>query len=361
MNQILEQDLACIYNNLTPKSAFRHAKILITGCAGFLGYSFLHFFCRYAHDLEIASITGIDSFILEKPLWLEQLKKNHPALLSIYDCDIVSKDMDDILVTTDADMILHMASIASPTFYRQYPLETIDANVWGLRRLLDSSRTHPVRKFLFFSSSEIYGDPAPEFIPTNEEYRGNVASMGPRACYDEAKRFGETLCYTFARQYGVPIVIVRPFNNYGPGMRLSDKRVPADFARAVLESRDIVMFSDGTPTRTFCYTSDAISGYLLALASDSQFDYFNIGMDSPEISVRELAEIYIRQGEHLFGYSGKALFQPPPEKDYLTHNPSRRCPDISKARKLLGYSPAIDVTDGVGRVLSFYMSEKEAM
>ena len=122
----------------------------------------------------------------------------------------------------------------------------MDANVIGLRKLLDYYKEKPIKSFLFFSSSEVYGDPDPNRIPLEEDYRGNVATIGPRACYDEAKRFGETMSYLFAEKYNLPIKIVRPFNNYGPGMNLNDKRVPADFAKAVFENRDIEIFSDGT-------------------------------------------------------------------------------------------------------------------
>ena len=124
-----------------------------------------------------------------------------------------------------------MASIASPMFYRKYPIETLDANIWGLRRLLDYYMEKEMKGFLFYSSSELYGDPAPEAVPTSEDYNGNVCATGPRACYDESKRFGETMCMLFAQQYGMPIGVVRPFNNYGPGMKINDKRVPADFAK----------------------------------------------------------------------------------------------------------------------------------
>lgn len=361
MNRILEQDIAAIYLKLSARERFADSRILLTGCAGFLGYTFLHFFCHYSRELGIKSVLGIDNFLLDKPVWIEDLQKNWPQLLTVAHCDIVNDNLSLVPDVEQADYILHMASIASPTYYRKYPIETLDANVWGLRRLLEACRGRHIRKFLFFSSSEIYGDPDVHCIPTEEEYRGNVSAIGPRSCYDEAKRFGETLCYTFAHQYNVPVVIVRPFNNYGPGMRLADKRVPADFTRAVLENRDIVMYSDGTPTRTFCYISDAIIGYLLALTSDESFNYFNIGIDRPEISIRELADIYIRQGQAITGYTGSAQFQPPPEKDYLTHNPSRRCPDIRKARSLLGYAPDIFVNEGVGRMIMFFQENKGSL
>ena len=249
-----------------------------------------------------------------------------------------------------------MASIASPTFYRKYPIQTIEANIWGLKWLLDDYRNTSLRGFLFFSSSEIYGDPTPENIPTPETYRGNVNTVGPRACYDESKRFGETICYEYAKEYKMPIGLARPFNNYGPGMKLDDKRVPADFAKAVMNNKDIVILSDGKPSRTFCYIADAIAGYLKILLH-GEFDFFNIGIEKPEISVRELAEIYAETAKELFGYEGKVIYQVSDDKNYTTDNPNRRCPIITKAQKTLNYAPKIYVREGVKRFLEYLKLE----
>ena len=184
-----------------------------------------------------------------------------------------------------------------------------------------------------------------------------MATIGPRACYNEAKRFGETLCYLYAREFGLPVTIVRPFNNYGPGMRLDDRRAPADFARAVVGGEDIVLYSDGTPTRTFCYVADAVAGYLKALVY-GEFDVFNIGSDGPEISIRKLAEIYVEIGKKLSAYGGRVRSELPEDKEYLTHNPTRRCPNIDKARRLLGYSPKIGLQEGVERHLRFVLARE---
>lgn len=156
----------------------------------------------------------------------------------------------------------------------------------------------------------------------------------------------------FAKRYSLPIGVARPFNNYGPGMRITDKRVPADFAKAVYEGQDIVILSSGSPTRTFCYIADAIVGYLKILLY-GQYDYFNIGMDQPEISVSMLADIYAEAGKEIFGYEGKVCYQTSEDKDYLTNNPERRCPVIDKAREKLAYAPEIRVEDGVRRFLRF--------
>ncbi|WP_258000334.1 NAD-dependent epimerase/dehydratase family protein [Bacillus sp. Marseille-P3661] len=352
-NSIIKSDMEYIMSSLDPieKDRFQDSVIVITGCAGFLGLYFLQFFISKAKELGIRSIIGMDNFLLGKPKWLSLMEKNN-EILNLYQFDIAKDDMNAVPGLRDATFIVHMASIASPVFYRKYPVETIDANIWGLRKLLDYYKSKKLKGFLFFSSSEVYGDPLPENIPTTEDYRGNVSSTGPRSCYDEAKRFGETMCYVFANLHQMPITIVRPFNNYGPGMKLGDRRIPADFAKAVMENQDLIILSDGTPTRTFCYVTDAIVGYIKALIY-GEFEIFNIGIDTPEISMRNLADIYANKGKEIMNYAGTIKFDAPIEKDYLMHNPFRRCPDISKAKQLLKYNPRIQVNEGVSKFLEF--------
>ncbi|WP_400191533.1 NAD-dependent epimerase/dehydratase family protein [Hymenobacter sp. B81] len=353
-NRVLQADLQAIYQQLSAveRDKLRDSTILLTGCGGFLGYYFMHFFAHFAAELQIRRIIGLENFLTGTKDWLDELVASNPEVIRLHEFNVITDSVADVPGAAEADLVIHMASIASPSFYRRYPLETVDANITGLRRLLNFYAEKPLRGFLFFSSSEIYGDPFPEFIPTREDYRGNVASIGPRACYDEAKRFGETLCYLFAEKHGLPIGIARPFNNYGPGMNLNDQRLPADFAKAVVENRDLEILSDGTPTRTFCYISDAITGYLKVLLH-GRFDVFNIGMDRPELSVREFAAIFTRQGRRIFNYQGQLTFRVSPDQQYLTDNPNRRCPNIDKARALLDYQPRVAVEDGVGRYLEF--------
>ena len=356
-SDVLTDDLARIHVDLGAGDRFRDATVLVTGCAGFLGFSVLQYLVRQSGALGLRRIIGLDTFLLDRPAWLDDLARRHPDVLDLRAFDIARTPLETIAGAANARFVIHMASIASPTFYRRHPVETIDANVWGLRRLLDFYREAPALEgILFFSSSEVYGDPEPHRIPTDETYRGCVSSIGPRACYDESKRFGETLCYVYAK-LGMPITIVRPFNNYGPGMRLGDRRLPADFARCVIEERDLVILSSGTPTRTFCYVSDAVTGYLKCLLH-GRFDAFNIGIDAPEISVRRLAEIYREAGRELFGYDGAIRHETSGDADYLTDNPDRRCPDITKARTLLGYAPRVSVEDGVRRYLRFLEDQR---
>jgi UDP-glucuronate decarboxylase len=354
---IVKGDLTSIHEAVGLHRRWNGAVILVAGCAGFLGFYLTQYLVRYAGELGIRKVIGLDNFLLGKSRWLLELAEEFPGLFSLHSFDVSKDRIEEVEEAKAARFVIHAASVASPTFYRQYPVETIDANVWGLRRFLDFYKgADGLEGFLFFSSSEIYGDPDAQSIPTGEGYRGNVACLGPRACYDESKRFGETLCYVFATSYGMPVTVVRPFNNYGPGMRTGDNRLPADLAEAVLGRRDITLWSDGSPSRTYCYISDAVTGYFLCLLH-GKYDYFNIGSDKQEMAVRELAEIYRAAGAEMFDYPGKIRYAKSEDPEYLTDNPSRRRPDISKAREKLGYNPTITVEEGVRRHLQFLSDE----
>lgn len=352
ISHILMEDMDYISGKLTDKEldSLKSSTILITGCAGFLGYYFINFFLYNAERLSIKKVICLDNFILGCPKWLDDIAKDKRVEVKKF--DIIKDNIEKVRDSDNVDFVIHMASIASPIFYRKYPIETLDANVWGLRRLLNFYVDKNIKGFLFFSSSEIYGDPSSDAIPTNEEYRGFVSVTGPRACYDEAKRFGETMCMLFSQKYDMPIGVARPFNNYGPGMKLDDRRVPADFAKNIFENKDIVILSNGSPRRTFCYISDAIVGYLKILIY-GKYDYFNIGIETPEITIKELADIYQRNGRKIFDYKGRIIYNQSEDKEYLTNNPQRRCPDITKARRILNYRPTIPVDTGVGRFLQF--------
>ena len=350
----LKTDLEYTFSKLSDEELkkLKGSKILITGGAGFLGFYMMHFLHRYYKELELERVICLDNFMLGTPKWLDEMP------FTVRKFDIIHDNIADIEEAEDIDYIIHMASIASPMFYRQYPLETLDANVWGLRKLFDFYKDKDIKGILFFSSSEIYGNPANDAVPTNEEYHGDVSCTGPRACYDEAKRFGETMCRIFALSYNMPIGVARPFNNYGPGMKINDKRVPADFAKNVVDGNNITILSSGSPSRTFCYIADAVAGYFKVLLH-GRYDYFNIGIQEPEISVLQLAEIYKAKGETVFGYMGEIEYAVSEDKDYLTNNPQRRCPDISKAQNVLGYAPSITVEQGVERFLRFIKESSE--
>jgi nucleoside-diphosphate-sugar epimerase len=363
-SEIVKKDLTYINNNLQDEfSCLAGKKLLITGGAGFLGYylvqSVLHW-NEKAADTDSIRLTVYDNYIRGVPPWLKEFKGNKNIAIVKHDItDPLPQDIDNF------QYIIHAASIASPTYYRKHPIETMDANVNGLRYLLEYGRqlkemAAPLEGFLFFSSSEIYGNPSTESIPTPETYSGYVSCTGPRACYDESKRYGETLCVNFARQYELPIKITRPFNNYGPGLKSTDRRVLPDFARDVLAGKDIVMLSDGSPRRTFCYVADAIVGYYKILVRGRKSEAYNIGVEEPEISMLDLAERVVKIAKDLFDYNGAVVHQPTTDPDYLTDNPSRRCPNIDKARNELEYNPSVSLEEGLGRSLIWYYDNQDA-
>jgi len=338
-------------------------RLLITGGGGFLGYYLVQaavHWNRQKPASERIRVTVWDNGVRGLPDWLIALNGSPDYRFEPVDLIRPLPAQQEPL-----DFVVHAAGIASPIVYRRLPLETIDANINGLRALLEVARRqaddgHPMGGFLFFSSSEIYGDPPANKIPTPETFRGYVSCTGPRACYDESKRFGETLCVVFAQQYGVPTRMVRPFNNYGPGLRIHDGRVLPDFARAMLAGQDIVMHSAGSPTRTFCYSADAVSGYYRVLIRGRAGEAYNIGVETPEISMRALAESLLDIGGELFGYTGRVVLQPSAEKDYLVDNPQRRCPVITKARTEVGYAPQVELMEGLRRSLIWYAGNREA-
>jgi nucleoside-diphosphate-sugar epimerase len=324
---------------------------LITGAAGFLGFNFLNCLVRW-NEISVGSkvkIIACDNFFRGRPIWITRLEAD--GAIEVLEHDI-TKELPANLRCID--FIIHAASVASPIYYREFPIETMDANVIGLRRVLDYSVSSSLKGLLYFSTSEIYGDPPTDKIPTTEEYRGYVSCTGPRACYDESKRFGETLCVAFNKVHSVPVSVARPFNNYGPGLKLSDGRVIPDFCRDMLQGKDLVLLSDGSPTRTFCYVSDAIIGYMLILFKGRRGEAYNIGTETPELSMLALAQTISTQGKLLLGYKGSVKFGESRDISYLTDNPKRRCPDIGKAKRDLGYSPRMGLTEGISRSIKWY-------
>jgi UDP-glucuronate decarboxylase len=244
------------------------------------------------------------------------------------------------------DWIVHGASIASPPVYRRHPLETIDANVAGTRNALELARATQARGLLHLSSSEVYGDPEPAAVPTSEEYAGRVSCTGPRACYDESKRLAETLCTTYRRLYDLPVKIVRPFNVYGPGQRLDDGRIIPDLIGSLVRREPIRLFSDGRATRAFCYVTDAIRAMWHVLLAGAPGEIFNVGNDEEEIAIGTLAE------------RASAIGGPPAvpvvhersaDPDYVTDNPQRRCPDLTKLRAAFPWKPLVPLLVGLDR------------
>ena len=346
MNKILLKDLEYIFKNHKNKNCLKNKKIFLIGCEGFIGFYFKHYLINYFKKLKIKELILADKKFKKKKL------DNSNKKIEYIKFDIKK----DKIKINNIDIIINLASVASPVFYRQQPLDTIDVNINGLRNILEYSKKRKKTVVLYFSTSEIYGDPNKKFIPTDEQYNGNVSCTGPRACYDESKRLCESLCYIYGTYFKLPIIVVRPFNNYGPGLQIDDGRLPADIAKSVITNRNIDIFSNGKPTRSYCYIADAIVGYLNCLKIKS-YQVFNIGNDKEEISVEKFAKKFVIEGKKIFGIAQKIKYKISEDKMYLKDNPNRRKPDISKAKKLLRFNPKISLTKGISSYLEFLKLE----
>lgn len=345
-SRIIYNDVKDIHNEL--RDIIKNAEgstWLISGGGGFIGGYFLDLlkYCNREILKKPCKVICLENFISGIPERISHLSKDKN--FKIYNKDVVKP----FNFKGRIDYIVHAASIASPTYYRKYPIETIETNVMGLKNLLELAKVKNVKSFLFFSTSEIYGNPPAECIPTPENYNGNVSCTGPRACYDESKRLGETLCVNYFRQCGVPVKVVRPFNVFGPGLRIDDKRVIPDFFNNALNGKKLQLLSDGSPTRSFCYINDAMCGFMKALLSNYSGEAFNIGNDQQEISMLDLARAI---AETVGGV--EVEYKVSEESDYLVDNPQRRCPNLSKAKTLLNYTPKTDLKAGLKKMLDWY-------
>ncbi|MBI5354893.1 MAG: NAD-dependent epimerase/dehydratase family protein [Candidatus Aenigmarchaeota archaeon] len=246
------------------------------------------------------------------------------------------------------DYIIHAASIASPDYYQKKPIETIWANTKGLHNMLEIAKQKKVKGFLFTSTSEVYGNPPDKFVPTPETYYGNVNSYGPRSCYDEGKRCGEAYCYTFFQAFGTPVRLARIFNTYGPRLRAKEGssygRVIPRFVNQARANEDITVFGNGKQTRSFCYVDDQVDGLLRLLLLDGlDGQVVNIGNDD-EKTIIELAKTI----KNAVSSSSEVAFGPLPKDD-----PIRRCPDLRKAKKLLGFKPRIKLKEGLKETIGW--------
>jgi UDP-glucuronate decarboxylase len=349
---IINQDLDFICSNISKELKLIEGKtVLVTGGAGSVGYylvqSMLFWNDKYQNKSPIKIIV-IDNFITGDRYWLD--KFTHRDDFDLIEHDITLGMPDDI---DQVDYIFHLASIASPPYYRKFPIETIDANFIGTKVLLEFLKKSRFSNttLLYFSTSEVYGNPPDAHIPTNELYNGNGSCVGPRACYDQSKRLGETICLAYQQQFDLNIKIVRPFNNYGPGLSIYDQRVMADFTNDILNDRDIVILSDGKPTRTFCYLTDAIIGYFYVMFRGRKGDVYNIGSDEPEISMYDLACKFQQIARDEVGYMKNIKFVVSDDPNYLVDNPQRRCPDLAKSKELVGFKLYTTLDIGITKSL----------
>ncbi|MCK6256778.1 SDR family oxidoreductase [Fictibacillus sp. KIGAM418] len=312
-------------------------KIIITGVAGFLGY-------QLAETLlsEGCCIIGIDNLSTGRMQNIVKLNA-HPNFTFIK-LDVCSDNLFPLKEITDIDQIYHLASPASPKYYQQYPFETIEINTIGTKNMLELTKTHNA-KMVYLSTSEVYGDP--EIHPQTEDYRGNVNTWGPRACYDEGKRLGEVFCYLYHSLFGVNIKVARIFNTYSAGLRNDDGRVISNFVNQAIKGEEITVYGDGSQSRSFCYVDDTIRAIMLMMKNDAaNGEIINIGNPN-EITVLNLAKLI----KELTNSSSDIVFLPLPKDD-----PKQRRPNIDKAKKILDWEPKVSLEEGLRRTINVYKS-----
>jgi len=309
-------------------AAFRRKTALVTGGSGFVG----SYLCESLSEAG-ANVVCVDNLS-------SGMSENLAALKAKPTFKFIKHDISEPLqISGKVDFIFHLASLNAPPEFEQYGIEIIRANTFGTYHMLRLAEEKKAA-ILFVSSSEVYGDPS--VVPTPETYIGKVNTVGPRGPYDESKRCGEVLCFAFRRRYGTKIKVVRPFNVYGPRQRWDDAhgKVVGKFIWRVLQNKPIIIYGSGQQTRSFIYISDFIAAFLKMMAIDeTDGEVVNIG-SRDEISMIKLAKVVIKT----VGNPVKLEFAPLPKDE-----PTRRCPDISKAKKLLRWQPKVPIEEGLKR------------
>jgi dTDP-glucose 4,6-dehydratase len=315
------------------RAAARRSPVsVVTGAAGFLGSHLTDLLLARGHR-----VIGLDNFITGRI-------ENIAHLAGHRQFKFVEQDVTEFLFLEEpVDYIWHFASPASPVDYLEYPIQTLKVGSLGTHKALGLAR-HKGARFLLASTSEVYGDP--QVHPQTEDYWGHVNPIGPRGCYDEAKRFAEALTMTYHREHGVATRIVRIFNTYGPRMRLQDGRVVPAFISQALRNKPLTVFGDGTQTRSFCYVADLVEGiYRLMLSAEPL--PVNIG-NPTELTMLQFAEEIIR----LTGARSRVVYRPLPQDD-----PKQRRPDITRARTLLKWKPRVALADGLARTIEYFRNQ----
>ena len=306
-------------------------RALITGGAGFLGSHLCELFLAHGHE-----VVCMDNFITGSP-------NNIKHLFGREGFTFIKQDVTNYIhIDGPLDYVLHFASPASPIDYLEKPIQTLKVGSLGTHKTLGVAKDKKAR-YLIASTSEVYGDPL--IHPQREDYWGNVNPVGPRGVYDEAKRFAEAMTMAYHRFHGIETRIVRIFNTYGERMRANDGRVVPAFISQALRNEPLTVFGDGSQTRSFCYVSDLIDGIYRLLMSD-ETQPTNIG-NPAEMTVLQFAQVIKR----LTGATAPIEFRPLPEDD-----PKIRRPDITKARKLLGWEPRVPLEEGISRTIDYFRS-----
>jgi nucleoside-diphosphate-sugar epimerase len=344
---VIDEDLNRILGAALPWERLAGKTVLISGAAGFLGAymaeTILEANVRFQREPSTLLLLVRDRAVAE-------------ARFAHYDGRpelkyLVQDVCDPLSTSVRADVVIHAAGRASPKYYAVDPCGTIAPNVLGANQMLKLASTSGSELFLFFSSSEVYGYLPPDKVPIREDVFGPIDPAEPRSCYAESKRLGEAMCVAWANQKGVPAKIVRPFHIYGPGLRLDDGRVYADFVADVLAGRAITLRSDGRAKRSFCYLADAVRGFFTVLFNGEVATSYNVGDPRGETSIRDLADLLVRT------FPEKPLsiqFEPrSPDDPYVPSYVDRSSPDISRI-KSLGWEPTTRLYEGFRRTVRSY-------
>ena len=346
-NPIIQEDLEHIASAPLPWDELRNKSVIVTGGGGFLAAYLIKAI------LTASRTRNLNTQVICVARRKRSVETRLAACMSAPDFSILEHDISQPIPANfpRADYVIHAASQASPKYYGIDPVGTLMANSMGTLYLLQHAVETQAERFLFFSSGEVYGIPSnPEQMVGEQDY-GYIDSMNVRSCYAESKRMGETMCVSWAQQYGLHTSVVRPFHTYGPGMALDDGRVFADFVADVVASRNIVLKSDGLAKRPFCYIADATIGFLTVLLTGAKAEAYNVGNPPAEISIRDLAVTLA----NLFPERNiETRFEVPlASNSYLKSPISRSCPSIEKIGKL-NWAPTTSIEDGFRRtVLSF--------
>lgn len=318
---------------------FHQKTVLVTGAAGFVGSHLVDTLLKKG-----ANVIGVDNFITGRQSNLQHLLDENGSTednFAFIQTDAIQSPATYLDEEIKLDVIFHLASPASPPRYQEHPVETYLVNSLGTHHLLDYLQTtNPEGRFVFASTSEVYGDP--QVHPQTEEYWGNVNPNGVRSCYDEAKRLGESMCGVFNRDFKVDVRIARIFNTYGPRINPDDGRVIPNFIKQALANEALTVYGDGQQTRSYCFVDDLVSGLMkLALVDEAEGETINLG-NPDEYTINETAELI----KELTGSKSELAFEELPQDD-----PSRRQPDISKAKQILNWQPTIDFKTGLQKTI----------
>lgn len=347
-NLVVRSDLEWIARSKLQWDQLQNKSILVTGGGGFLASYIVKSLLALneAHDLGIGVICAVRS--------TESILKRLSSYTQLSNFKVVEHDISEPLPNNFplVDIVIHSASQASPKFYGIDPVGTLKANSIGTMHLLEHAVKSKATKFLFFSSGEIYGQFKNADEEITEDNYGYVDPMLVRSCYAESKRMGETLCVSWAHQYGIHAVIVRPFHTYGPGISLNDGRVFADFVADVVAGRDINIKSDGLARRPFCYIADATLAFLTVLLSGKSCQAYNVANPFSEISMKDLAKTLVElfPERHL-----KLNFElPSSDAPYLKSPIRSQIPSIKKIAEL-GWTPSTSITDGFYKTITSFL------